>query len=227
MAKKVQIKVTENGPYLVSGGLPLKKEIIKTDVEGISANWEDGEKYPDKESYALCRCGHSKTMPYCSGQHQKIAFDGTETAGDEEYLKTPEVTAGPELILEDVIDLCASARFCDRAGQIWNLVEQQGKEAKEMAIQEAADCPAGRLVVHDKETGRAIEPKFEESISLVEDPQVGVSGPIWVKGGVPVESADGHQYQVRNRVTLCRCGQSKNKPFCDTSHIEIGFSDEE
>lgn len=225
MAKK--IKVTKDGPYLVTGNLPLKQEIIKTDSEGISTNWEDGEKYPQKESYSLCRCGKSKTMPYCSGQHAEVDFDGTETAGEEKYLKNPEVTEGDSLILEDTYDLCASARFCDRAGQIWNLVEKPGKEAREIAIQEAADCPAGRLVVYDKESGHAIEPKLEESVSLVEDPEAGVSGPIWVKGGIPVESADGHQYQVRNRVTLCRCGKSKNKPFCDSSHIEADFSDEE
>lgn len=218
MSKKARIKVTENGPYLVSGGLPLKKEIIHADAEGISTNWEDGEKYPNKESYLLCRCGHSKTMPYCSGQHQEIGFDGDETAGDEKYLKTSEVTAGPELILEDMIDLCASARFCDRAGGIWDLVEKEGKEARETAIQEAADCPSGRLVVYDRESGHAIEPELKESISLVEDPSAGVSGPIWVKGGVPVESAKGKNYTVRNRVTLCRCGKSKNKPFCDASH---------
>ncbi|MHB8164175.1 MAG: CDGSH iron-sulfur domain-containing protein [Methanoregula sp.] len=32
--------------------------------------------------------------------------------------------------------------------------------------------------------------------------------------------ADGKPYTVRNRVTLCRCGKSGNKPFCDGSHVE-------
>ena len=52
-----------------------------------------------------------------------------------------------------------------------------------------------------------------------------VSGPLWVRGGVPVVSADGYEYEVRNRVTLCRCGSSENKPFCDGSHASIGFTD--
>ena len=43
-------------------------------------------------------------------------------------------------------------------------------------------------------------------------------GPIWVRGGIPVASADGKTYEVRNRLTLCRCGRSANKPFCDGSH---------
>ena len=36
--------------------------------------------------------------------------------------------------------------------------------------------------------------------------------------------ADGTTYEVRNRVTLCRCGASQNKPFCDATHASIGFT---
>jgi len=50
-------------------------------------------------------------------------------------------------------------------------------------------------------------------------------GPIWVKGGVPVESADASVFENRNRVTLCRCGGSKNKPFCDGTHLKDRFND--
>ena len=64
----------------------------------------------------------------------------------------------------------------------------------------------------DKNTGKNIEPKLKASIDLLEN------GPICVKGGVPIESADGQTYEVRNRCTLCRCGKSENKPFCDASH---------
>jgi CDGSH-type Zn-finger protein len=53
---------------------------------------------------------------------------------------------------------------------------------------------------------------------VIEDPQMGVSGPIWVRGGIPVEAVNGKAYEIRNRVTLCRCGKSSNKPFCDSSH---------
>jgi CDGSH-type Zn-finger protein len=60
----------------------------------------------------------------------------------------------------------------------------------------------------------------------VEDPAEGVSGPLWLRGGIPVFAADGFAYEVRNRVTLCRCGASKNKPFCDGSHAAIKFTDD-
>jgi CDGSH-type Zn-finger protein len=39
-----------------------------------------------------------------------------------------------------------------------------------------------------------------------------------VRGEIPIQSADGKIYRIRNRVTLCRCGKSLNKPFCDSSH---------
>ena len=63
------------------------------------------------------------------------------------------------------------------------------------------------------------------SIEIIEDPQIKVSGPIWVKGGIDLESADGTKYERRNRMTLCRCGKSNNKPFCDGSHINVRFND--
>ena len=86
-----------------------------------------------------------------------------------------------------------------------------------MAIQEAKDCPSGRLVVWNKE-GEPYEPELEPSVGVVHDPATSPMGPLWVRGGISVESADGSEYEVRNRVTLCRCGKSANKPFCDGTH---------
>ena len=39
------------------------------------------------------------------------------------------------------------------------------------------------------------------------------------EGRIPIQSADGTEYEVRNRATLCRCGRSHNKPFCDGTHL--------
>jgi CDGSH-type Zn-finger protein len=214
-----KIKVNKNGPYLVSGKVPLQEQIIIADSEGTATEWQPNTKYAPQEKFALCRCGHSKNKPFCDGTHIKVKFDDAETAGEEAYLNQPKEIDGPTLKLEDTEELCASARFCHRAGGIWNLVPASGDpEKKQIAIEETCDCPSGRLVILDKQSGKIIEPKFVKSIGLIEDPAMGVSGPIWVRGGIPVEAADGKMYRVRNRVTLCRCGKSKNKPFCDSSH---------
>lgn len=214
-----RIKVSKNGPYLVSGGIPIVEQIICTDSEGTPNEWRTGRKYPSQERCGLCRCGQSRNKPFCDGTHMRVDFDGTETASRKPYLKQAKEINGPALKLTDAEILCASARFCHRAGGIWNLVPRSDnpKDGK-TAAEEARRCPSGRLVVWDRKTGKPDEPKLERSIGLIEDPPIGVSGPIWVRGGIPIESADGKTYEIRNRVTLCRCGKSSNKPFCDSSH---------
>jgi CDGSH-type Zn-finger protein len=221
-----EVKIVKDGPYLVSGALPLATEIIGTNSEGDSIAWKAGAKYPAQAQYALCRCGQSANKPFCDGTHAKVAFDGTETASREPYLKQAKVMQGPTMSLTDAEDLCAFARFCDPKGRVWNLVNQtDDPEARRAFVQESCDCPAGRLVAWDNATGKAVEPKFEASLALVEDPAKNCSGPVWLRGGVQVVGTDGFKYERRNRVTLCRCGASQNKPFCDGSHAASGFND--
>lgn len=125
----------------------------------------------------------------------------------------------PELLLNDLEKLCASARFCHRSGDIWEQIPRSDDPVtKKIAIRNSCDCPSGRLLLQDKRTGMIIEPELIPSIALVEDTFMGVKGPIWVRGEIPIHSSDGKIYEVRNRVTLCRCGKSLNKPFCDSSH---------
>jgi CDGSH-type Zn-finger protein len=217
--EKVKIEILKDGPYLVSGGLPLSEQHVVTNEEGDSLDYREGKKYPEQAQYALCRCGQSGNKPFCDGTHKKVQFDGTETASREPYIQQAEAIEGPTVQLTDAKNLCAFARFCDPKGRIWNLVEQtDDPETRKIVEYEAGHCPAGRLVVWDRETGKAIEPKFKPSLGLIEDTAKQVRGPIWVRGGIPVVAADGQTYEIRNRMTLCRCGRSANKPFCDGSH---------
>ena len=224
--KEGKIKITKDGPYLVSGSVELEKHAIISDEKGIPKSWKLKEKYPRQETYALCRCGQSKNKPFCDGSHVKAAFDGTETADKSKYDQQSQTLEGPGLILDDAQKLCAVGRFCHRGGDVWDLVDlSDDPGTKEQAINNACDCPSGRLVARDKKSKKPIEPDLEKSISLIEDPFHKLSGPLWVRGGIPVESEDGTLYAVRNRVTLCRCGKSKNQPFCDGTHCIIRFKD--
>ncbi len=221
-----KILVSKNGPYIVTGNLPLSIQVITSNREGFSWDWVEGKKFDTEYEYALCRCGQSGNKPFCDGTHAKIGFEGRETATRKPYSRQAEEFDGPTLVLTDVENLCAFARFCDPAGKIWSLIEQtQNPEARELVIREANHCPAGRLVVHDKKTGKEIEHKLPASIGIIEDPALGCSGPLWIRGGVRIESHDGKPYEVRNRVTLCRCGASANMPFCNGSHASIKFKD--
>ncbi len=221
-----KLKITKDGPIIVTGGLPLYREAIVPDGEGNPLEWKRVEEIEAGDSYALCRCGASKNPPFCDGSHVSAGFDGTETARRIPYQAMAEAYPGPAIDLTDAMELCAAARFCHRAGGTWALVEgSDDPEKKLIAIEEAGNCPSGRLVAWDKETGQPIEPDFEPSVSVTEDPLSGVSGPLWVRGGVTIESADGFVYETRNRVTLCRCGRSASKPFCNGSHVRASFDD--
>jgi len=127
----------------------------------------------------------------------------------------------------DEVDLCAQARFCAAKGKVWRRVADDGDGSRQVVIEQSNFCPSGRYTAVDRDTAFVHEPDLEPSIGLVEDPHEGLSGPVWVRGRVPVISADGTPYEVRNRMTLCRCGGSKNKPFCDSAHVDIGFDDSE
>jgi CDGSH-type Zn-finger protein len=214
-----KIKVSKNGPYLVSGSIPLEKENAVTNAI-YPQKWEPDGTFPQKSTYALCRCGKSSTMPYCDGAHVKNGFDGTECASFEPLDSKAVVIKGPSLDLIDYEELCAGARFCDAGMGTWEYTKASDVDSnRKTAIEQACNCPAGRLVAVDKESGQRIEPEFEKAISVTFDQSIEKPGPLWVKGGIPVESVYGHVYETRNRVTLCCCGRSKNKPFCDGSHL--------
>ena len=65
----MKITVSRNGPYIVTGGVPLKIEEICNDDEGYCRTWKETKTYPLQQHYALCRCGHSKNRPFCDGSH--------------------------------------------------------------------------------------------------------------------------------------------------------------
>ena len=221
-----KIVVSRKGPYVVTGQVPIQIQSITPNKEKFSWDWTPGKSFPTDAEVHLCRCGQSKNKPFCDGSHQQARWDPTEHATRAPYDEQAQKTEGPGLDLQDAEELCAFARFCDPAGKIWGLIERtDDDDARALTIREAQHCPSGRLVVRDKKTGKPIEPDLPPSIGIVEDPALKCSGPLWVRGGIPVVSEDGTPYEVRNRVTLCRCGMSDNKPFCNGAHASIKFKD--
>ena len=223
---KPKIKVTPQGPYEVENVDKITLYSIKPDAAGASEEYVAEKSFEITENPVhLCRCGRSKNAPFCDGSHQHAEWDGTETASFEPILNGAEAIEGPNLTLMDNEAYCAYARFCDAKGRIWNLV-QMGEEATDkQAIKEAFHCPAGRLMMFDNQSGKQMEPQLEQEIGVLEDPAIGCSGPLYVKGGIEVESVEGQGYEKRNRQTLCRCGHSHNKPFCDGSHAALRYQD--
>ncbi len=212
------ISITKNGPYLVSN-LPLDEAIMVCEKDGSPVDWKKGKNIKTEKNYALCRCGHSTNKPFCTGAHIKAGFDGTQTATKENFLMNVEITEGKKLNLLDNNSFCNHSGFCTVKNGVWDgVMNAKDKLTKKKVVKQICDCPTGRLVALDKKTNKELEPKFEKSISLIEEPEG--KGALWVKGKVEIKSSDNKSYEKRNRVCLCRCGKSQNKPFCDGSHLE-------
>ena len=95
-----------------------------------------------------------------------------------------------------------------------NLSDQDNIEAV------VARCPTGALAVKDADGALLTE-------AAPPDNEVHVSndGPLYVSGALSVDGASDDMHSGSRRAALCRCGASKNKPFCDNSHREAGFQD--
>jgi CDGSH-type Zn-finger protein/uncharacterized Fe-S cluster protein YjdI len=78
-------------------------------------------------------------------------------------------------------------------------------------------CPTGALTF-DRKDGGNLEPIPETNII-----QINEDGPHYVRGNVQIKSPDGTVLKSETRLALCRCGASANKPYCDNSHLKIGF----
>ncbi len=220
----LSIKITLNGPYIVTGSIPLLQQcIIQTKN---CREYRTTKTFPIQESYALCRCGKTKTPPFCDGHHKKVNFDGTETASHELFEERADIVPGPGVTLFDD-GRCAYARFCHRNNsEVWTLTDySDDTHTKQEAIKASSDCPAGRLVHVDSQDATVYEPLLSPAISLLEDTEMGVSGPLFVQGAIPLVGSDGEHYELRNRYTLCRCGGSQDMPFCDAMHINLAYHD--
>lgn len=111
---KPHIQITEDGLYLVTGGLPLREQLILNNAGGESLDYAEGKKYPAQPQYALCRCGRSGHKPFCDGTHAKVHFDGTETASRQPYLEQAETIKGQTYELRNRLTLCRRGRSADK-----------------------------------------------------------------------------------------------------------------
>ncbi len=210
-----RIDVTANGPYEVRGSLSLRDVRIVETEWGEPVDVDEGEPLPTGRRFVLCRCGNSRTKPFCDDTHLRGGFDGTETADRAPRATRAREIRGRDITFTDDQPLCTHAGFCaNRRTDVWAMVRDSGDPEVRMQVRRMIElCPSGRLELEPP--GDAGEPGI-----LLER-----EGPIWVRGAVLLRAADGTAYEVRGRMALCRCGASRNKPFCDDSHKEVGFRD--
>ncbi len=222
------VVVTLEGPNLLYGRPPMAEQFIMVDKLGESWYYQQGRNFSvESEPTRLCRCGASHNKPYCDGEHLKIVWDREITAEKDRILENAVAIEGEGITLADNENYCVYARFCDPRGGVWHLTEESADpESRETAIRESKMCPGSRLMMFEDGSTAPLEFSFEQSVGVIEDPHIGVSGGLWLRGGIPIEMEDGTRYEVRNRAVLCRCGASHNKPYCDGSHASIKWQDE-
>jgi len=203
--KKPSIEERDGGPLVVFR-LPV-------------LNNANGQALERKPSLALCRCGASKNKPYCDGSHNKIAFDSRPS---DDRTKDEILTyEGKEITIHYNRLLCSHAAECgtrqkaafDSSRKPWIVPDNASKD-EIMEVVKA--CPSGAL----RYSPPGGEPQHGrddvEGITVEQD------GPYRVTG-MPLASARQAKGASAEKYVLCRCGASKNKPFCDGSHYDIGW----
>jgi CDGSH-type Zn-finger protein len=215
-----QIEVTRNGSYHVTGGIPLVRVTKVTNEKGEHVDWETYEELETEDEYWLCRCGGSSNKPFCDGTHSKNKFDGTESAQTDDYRERAEVLGGTKVTIRDDRGICAHAAFCsNKVTNVWDAAKEidDDPELRDQIVSMVQRCPSGALTY--EVDGEPTEPDFEPQIRIQKDAS------ILLRGGITVKRHDGEPLEMRNRMALCRCGKSKNKPLCDGSHFDAEFRD--
>lgn len=210
-SKKPIIQASENGPFIVKGLERL------TDADGSALPMK-------KDVVALCRCGASGNKPFCDGSHVGVGFSSKKERSETYEARQYD---GKEIGVVDNIGICCHAGECVRgAPEVffrWEngeriSVPDEGDRARIMEV--VRRCPSGSLLTMlDGQT----QARFYEG--EVAEIHVSKDGPLHIRGEMTLDDADGARPVTDDHYTLCRCGASKNKPFCDGAHKKAGFRD--
>jgi CDGSH-type Zn-finger protein len=220
---KKRIVVESDGPYRVEGGIPLVRKIQVVSEFGEPLTWKKEGIIPTSGEYSLCRCGHSKDMPFCDCTHSEIGFDGIEQADISTFEERKEdLPGGVNILVKRDYSLCMESGFCGNRLTNIKTMMAQTEEPKTRAeiIAMIERCPSGSYTYAMSKGEADIEPDLPEQIAVTTEVIDGgtVRSAFWVTGNIPIERADGKPFETRNRVTLCSCGESKRKPLCDGTH---------
>lgn len=81
-------------------------------------------------------------------------------------------------------------------------------------------CPSGALTC--QKVGSENDVRIDHPCARI---KVTKNGPLLVEGGCSLRNSDGKELAGPGPYALCRCGGSGKKPFCDGTHLRIGFED--
>ena len=206
--KKPTIEERDDGPL-----------VVKNVGKMLAA---DGSDAGVKPAMALCRCGASKNKPFCDGAHMGLGFKsdhGKKSPRDKLYNYE-----GKELTVHYNPLLCSHAAKCgamlkpvfDTTRDPW-INPNDGSADDIKAVVKA--CPSGALT-YSEQGGNPCHIEDGECIIEIEQ-----HGPLHVRN-VELAGANWATEACPQKYVLCRCGHSKNKPFCDGAHGDAGWRDD-
>lgn len=204
----VSIECAPNGPLIVRNLTSLKNS--------------KGQSIASKDVMALCRCGQSANKPFCDGTHATI--DLSDEKRTDGALDNRDSYVGKHITVHDNRGICSHASFCaDNLESVFNAEREPWVDPDAGTVQTIIDviqtCPSGALSY----SIGGVEYRDQQR-----NPSVTVSkdGPYFVVGGIELGNAAWGKEASKEHYALCRCGQSKNAPFCDGTHRNVNFHDD-
>jgi CDGSH-type Zn-finger protein len=181
-----------------------------------------GETLTVEPIVALCRCGGSAMKPFCDGTHARIGFSSAKSPDRRpDKLTMYEKSDGFKLL--DNRGTCAHIGRCSRnLPSVFHhpgvFVTIEGGGSTEEIIEIVRDCPSGAL-------GYARDGKMYGGEAREPEIYVAENASYFIRGSVELEGEPMNKGANHEHYALCRCGRSKNKPFCDGTHWDSGFVD--
>lgn len=209
MSENVKIDVLDDGPLIVDN--------LETLTNSQGKNLEIDEKI------ALCRCGYSKNKPFCDGSHKSAGFTGRRESNAS--LTKERAYEGKEITVHDNRAICCHAGECVTGlNSVFDINTNPWINPDNAAVEEVIEvvkkCPSGALSYTVDELHTR---DFDASPAI----NIAKDGPYNVSGKISINVEDDIQPPSKEHYSLCRCGASKNKPYCDGSHNDIKFKDED
>ena len=195
MTKPISLTVLDNGPLKVSAdSLTLSYCGEALDVEAGSDVY-------------ICRCGESKNPPFCDGSHAKVGFVAEPPTENKKEIRVWE---GKTIRTFFNPNTCMHALYCKPLKALRARELEGDAEAAAEIARVVQSCPSGALNYESTEV---------EAPAAVEgaDIDIQAGGECRVQREFEINATPGER-QDMSRATLCRCGLSKNKPWCDGAH---------
>lgn len=182
-----------------------------------------GDAIETKPVMLLCRCGGSSNKPFCDSTHHKIGFKSDKS--NDRLPDRLDDYAGKKITIHDNRCVCAHAKFCtDNSPAVFDVKAKPwihpDADEPEKTARTIRMCPSGALSY--TKDGILYKDQDREPAIIVSK-----NGPYYVVGGIELKDTSGVKPESKEHYTLCRCGASKNKPFCDGAHWDINFRDDD